>query len=291
MKPFPFSSASGVVTGAASGIGLEIARSLAAKGMRLLLADRNEQRLAEVAQQLSLAPGRVSLFHGDLSEPDVVEALARCAVQTFDGQIDLLVNNAGIAWYGPSDAMSAEDCERLLAINLLAPIRLTQRLLPSLLARPRAHLVNVASIFGLFTRPYATAYHASKFGLIGYTSALRSELGVRGLGVTAVCPGFVRTNLYADGISGFPGRSIPEPPRWLGCEASAVAKAALRGIERNQRLVLVTPMARLLYTLQCYAPWLVDRLQHTRFWHEWTNPVGEAAAPSGDGRGGEGEMG
>jgi 3-oxoacyl-[acyl-carrier protein] reductase len=285
VKPFPFSSASGVVTGAASGIGLAISRKLAAKGMRLLLADRNEQRLAEAGQQLSQTSGAVTLFHGDLSEPAAVEALAKCALQTFDGQIDLLVNNAGIAWYGPTESMSHADYERLLAINLLAPIRLTQHLLPSLLARPRAHIVNVASIFGLFTRPYASAYHASKFGLIGYTSALRSELGIRGLGVTAVCPGFVRTNLYADGSSGFPGKNIPEPPRWLGCEAEAVAKATLRGIERNKRLVLVTPMARLLYILQRYAPWLVDTLQHTRFWHEWTNPRGEEA------RGGERETG
>lgn len=242
-----------------------------------MLADRNEQRLAEAVRQWSLAPGMVSIFPGDLSEPAVIEALANRALETFEGQLDLLVNNAGIAWYGPTESMSHADYERLLAINLLTPIRLTQHLLPSLLARPRAHIVNVASVFGLFTRPYATAYHTSKFGLIGYTSALRSELGVRGLGVTAVCPGFVRTNLYADGTSGFPGRSIPEPPRWAGCEPEAVASATLRGIQKNRRLVLVTPLARLLYTLQCYAPWLVDVLQHTRFWHEWTNPLGEEA--------------
>lgn len=272
MKPFPYSSANAVVTGAASGIGLAIARQLAGRGVTLLLADWNEAALSEAAAELATKT-QVESFVGDLALHSTVDSLADRALAIFDGEIDLLVNNAGVAWYGPTAQMPSSDCEQLLAVNLLAPIRLTQRLLPAMLSRPRAHVVHMASVFGLFTRPYTAAYHASKFGLVGYGSALRSEFGIQGLGVTTVCPGFVRTNLFESGRSGFEDAKIPHPPAWLGCSPEQVATATLRGIDRNRRLVLVTWFASFAYGLQRFAPWLVDSLQHWQWWHKRVNPT------------------
>ena len=99
--------------------------------------------------------------------------------------------------------------------NLLSAIQITREFLPVLLERPEAHLLNVCSISGLVAGGRFAAYHTSKFGLIGFTEALRAEYGRRGLGVTALCPGPVLTNLYRDCQTGQPDKKAPQPPAWM----------------------------------------------------------------------------
>jgi short-subunit dehydrogenase len=130
--------------------------------------------------------------------------------------------------------------------------------------RPEAHIVNVASIFGFVVTNRTLAYHVSKFGLIGFTEGLRAEFASRGIGATAVCPGFVTTNLFASGQCGYAGRTAPIPPRWVSTTPDSVAAKTIRGIYLNRRLVLVTPLAYLLYYAKRFAPGLLDGLYRVR---------------------------
>jgi NAD(P)-dependent dehydrogenase (short-subunit alcohol dehydrogenase family) len=250
-----------LVTGAASGIGRAIALALADAGCDVAVLDRDERGLAEVCGEIERR-GRAPLpIVADLSRPESIPAAAE-AIRSAWGRLDILVNNAGVVFYGPTEAMTAEQWDWLLRINLYAPVHLTRELLPLLLAQPQAHVLNVCSISGLVAGSRIAAYHTSKFGLVGVTQALRAEFGRRGLGVTALCPGPVSTNLYQSGVSGRAGRAIPEPPRWLCATPEAVARKALGAIRRNRRQVLVTPLAHLLFQVNRFAPWLLDWLNH-----------------------------
>jgi NAD(P)-dependent dehydrogenase (short-subunit alcohol dehydrogenase family) len=194
----------------------------------------------------------------DLTQPAEITAALSNMLAAWGG-IDILVNNAGVAFYGPTEKMTAAQWDWLLGINLLAPIQITRELLPTLLSRPDAHIVNVCSISGLVAGARTTAYHVSKFGLVGFTESLRAEYGRRGIGVTALCPGPVRTNLYRAAVSGKKRKPVvPEPPAWLSTSPEHVAAAALRAITKNRRFVVLTPVAHVLYNAKRFAPALLD---------------------------------
>lgn len=245
-----------LVTGAAGGIGRAIAHTLAERGMHLWLIDRNDAALSQVEQEVRSRSVEARPIVADLTVTSDVEAIARCVLASRVG-VDVLVNNAGIAYYGGTHKMSDEQWDQLMAVNLLAPIRLTRRLLTHLRQRPEAHIVNMCSVAGLVAGGRFTAYHTSKFGLVGFSHALRAEYTRKGLGVTAVCPGAVRTNLYRN-CRTVEGDGAPEPPRWLAASPEQVAAATLKGILRNKRQVIVTPTAHALFQLHRFVPGLLD---------------------------------
>jgi len=142
-------------------------------------------------------------------------------------------------------------------VNLLAPIQLLRELMPTLLAQDEAHVVNVCSIFGLVPLRKGAAYQTSKFGLVGLSAALRAEYG-REIGVTALCPGFVRTPLLETFATGGPGQKRHAIPLWLCASPEQVAAAAIRAIRRNKGLVVITPAARLLWWMARLSPGLLD---------------------------------
>lgn len=252
-----FEGRTALITGAASGIGRALARELSHTGLQLLLADVNRPGLDEVTAELQATGCTVRAAVCDLSQDAEVLRLAEIA-RGEAGGIDLLVNNAGIAFYGPTDSMSRQQWDRLLQVNLLSPVRLTCELLPDLLQRPDPHVVNMCSISGLVAGGRFAAYHTSKFGLVGFTEAIRAEYGRRGLGVTAICPGPVMTGLYDAAASGRADRSVPVPPRWLCTTPERVAAITLKAIRANRRQVLITPMAHALFQLKRFAPGLID---------------------------------
>ena len=184
-----------LVTGAASGIGRAIAGRLAAEGVELFLVDIDEGGLAESAQTLRGAGARVVTRRCDVSDPGEISATVSAVLKDWGG-VDILVNNAGITYYGKTDEMSDEHWDRVMRVNLHSHIQFTRELLPSLLARREAHVLNLCSMFGLVAMPKLAAYCTTKFGLVGFSDALRAEYGRDGLGVTAMCPGFVTTKLF-----------------------------------------------------------------------------------------------
>jgi short-subunit dehydrogenase len=116
----------------------------------------------------------------------------------------------------------------------------------------------VCSIAGIVAGGRSCGYHVSKFGLLGFTEALRAEYGRRGLNVTALCPGPVQTALYRSGVSGRSDREVPEPPGWACASPERVASRGVAGVRRNRRMVLVTPLAYGLYWVHRIAPWALD---------------------------------
>jgi short-subunit dehydrogenase len=252
LRPFRFEGATAVVTGAASGIGAALAHALAERGSDLVLLDRDADGLAAVA-------GDVRAFHRactvethavDVADDAALEAVARAVVEAHP-HVDLLVNNAGVAMAGLFEQMSIDDFEWVVGIDFRAPVRLTHHLLPALVDQEGAHVVNVSSIFGIIAPPGQTAYSASKFGLRGFSEALRSELRLHGAGVTTVHPGGIRTAIArnARAASGMDpadldaGRAAFE--RFLSIPPERAADLILEAVHRRRPRLLIGLSARI----------------------------------------------
>jgi short-subunit dehydrogenase len=250
-----------LVTGAASGIGRAIALRLAAEGANLWLVDIDDARLRTVVDECRLAGVDVIGRRTDVAQPGQVSSTVAAVLARWGG-IDILVNNAGITYYGHIETMAAEHWDRLMRVNLLSHIQFTRELLPSLLERREAHVLNVCSALGLIGMPKVAAYCTSKFGMVGFSESLRNELGRQGLGVTALCPGFVTTNLFTNAPLEKSATEHKLPPRIICTTPERVANAAVKAIYRNRRLVVMEPFARLLYATKRFAPWLLDFIFH-----------------------------
>ncbi|QFZ18196.1 SDR family NAD(P)-dependent oxidoreductase [Saccharothrix syringae] len=243
---YRFAGGTAVLTGAASGMGEQMAYGLARRGSDLVLVDRDADRLAEVAGRIrGVAVDRVVADLADVAGLDAVAAdlLAR------HPRVTLLVNNAGVALGGTFDQVAAEEFDWVVDVNFRAPVALTRLLLPRLLESPGSHVVNVSSLFGLIAPPGQTAYSASKFALRGFTEALRHELADRGVGVTCVHPGGIRTRIaetarVARGVD----RAEAEEgkanfAKLLTYPADKAAEQILAGVEKRRGRVLIAASA------------------------------------------------
>ncbi len=207
-----------LITGASSGIGRAAAFAFARAGAHVLATGRDRKGLEEVA-----AAVRGQGFVADLEEPSAVDRVAGWA-----GPVDVLVNNAGFGWAGPFSAVESADVERLIRVNLLAPIHLTRALLPGMLGRGAGHVVNVVSIAGHVGVPDEAVYSGTKGGLVAFTEALRYELHATGVAASLVAPGVVRTQFF-DRQGKRYDRRFPRP-----VAPEAVARAILRAIRHNR---------------------------------------------------------
>jgi short-subunit dehydrogenase len=247
-------SRTAVVTGASSGIGEATARRFAAEGWRLLLVARRGDRLDELAGSL---PGGAATLAVDLTE-DEAPARVRAAVeQHFGGELHLLVNNAGANWrayFGDPDGGWA-NVERVLAVNLHAPIRLTEALLPLLRLSAPSSIVNVASVAARVPYPRGGQYAASKAGLAGWTESLRYEEEEHGVHVGLVLPGFVATE-------GFPQEALVgrAATRWAVSTPERVAEAIVDAGPRGRPERLVPRPWAIAVALRTLAPGLVRRI-------------------------------
>jgi len=178
-----------LITGASRGLGVEMARSLAQAGLDLVLAARSAGALEAVAAEIAAASGRqVSTLLVDMADPQSIAGLVASA-----GEVDVLVNNAGVETtrsYAKRDAAEISDT---IAVNLTGPMLLTHALLPGMIRRGRGHVVNVASVAGLIGVPFQETYCATKFGLVGFTRSFRLTARACGWNVSAsaLCPGFI----------------------------------------------------------------------------------------------------
>lgn len=248
-----------VVTGAASGIGAALAEQLAAKGCDLALADRNAEPLAAVAAKARASGVKVSEHVLDVADKKALAAFAK-AVLAEHGRVTLLVNNAGVALMGRFDQLQLDEFEWLMDINFWGPVRLTHAFLPTLLAQPAAHIVNVSSIFGIVSPPGQTAYVASKFGVRGFSESLRHELDGTNVGLTVVHPGGVRTGISSSArIAGAIDPALGKEAtaafnKMLRTSPQKAAEVILRAIERQAPRVLIGPDASGAETVQRIAP-------------------------------------
>lgn len=185
-----------VITGAASGIGEGLARHCAAEGMRVVLADINEQKLAALAASL----GTEAVYQKtDVSDSDQVAALAEFAWQTF-GQVDLLFNNAGVLISGASWEVPLKDWQWILNINLMGVVHGIHHFVPRLLVQGTpAHIVNTSSLAGLMAAPLMGPYTVGKQAVLALTETLSYELADTAVSVSALCPGPIATAIAASG--------------------------------------------------------------------------------------------
>jgi NAD(P)-dependent dehydrogenase (short-subunit alcohol dehydrogenase family) len=250
-----------LLTGAASGIGRALALRFAKEGAHLFIVDIDEPGMNATAADCRALGVEVLTRRCDMSQPrDVSSSVAAVLAQW--GGVDILVNNAGITYYGKTDRMSDEHWDRVIQIDLLSHLQFTRELLPSLLARHEAHIVNVSSVFGLIGVPKLSAYCTAKFGMVGFTESLRREYGREGLGVTAICPGFVRTNLFTNAPLEKKVENHKIPPRAVTTTPERVANATIRAIYRNKAVVVLEPFARFMYLMKRFTPWLGDAIFH-----------------------------
>jgi short-subunit dehydrogenase len=225
-----------VITGASSGIGRATAEAFAGIGARLVLAARGEAALAEVATQCRQAEAEVLVVATDVTEPGALEHLASEAVARFN-RIDIWINNAGIGAVGSFDDTPMAAHEQVVATDLVGYMRGAHAVLPHFKARSRGTLINVLSLGSWAPTPYAAAYSAAKFGLRGFTDALRGELSAwRDIHVCDVHPSFVDTPGMQHG-GNYVGRELKPPPGVVGVDA--VARAIVALAERPRRQVVV----------------------------------------------------
>ncbi len=247
-----------MVTGAASGIGRAIALELAKEGADLFLVDIKADALAVVAHEARGLGVNAMTAVADLADPSQISGTVEQLRNAWK-RLNILVNNAGTTYYGQTHLMTGKQWRRIMAVNLMAPIQLVHELLPMLLAAEDAHILNVSSIFGLVTWRKTTAYQTSKFGLVGFTNALRAEYSGENFGVTALCPGFVRSSLLEDCETDKADRTV-KVPAWICATPERTAVKAVRAIRNNKGLVLVTPAAHFYWRLMRFSPALVDWL-------------------------------
>lgn len=253
-----------LVTGAASGIGRAVALALAKEGARLYLLDVNVDGLKAVVADAEKFGVEAVGKKCDVSDGRQISGAVQFLLGKW-GQLDILVNNAGLTYYGRTSEMSAENWDRLLAVNLLAPIQFTRELMPTLLRAPEAHVVNMASVLGLVGLARVTAYSTTKFALVGFSEAMRAEYVRRGVGFSAICPGLVNTNLFTSAPRAPMGNSARVPPKWFLTTPEAIARRTVRAIYKNQGVVVMQPYARLLYLVKRLTPGLLEFCHRVHF--------------------------
>lgn len=223
------------ITGASSGIGAAMARALAAQGAKLVLSGRNEAALEAVAQ----ACGDAFILPFEATD----YAAAASAVDkawNWQGRVDMLVNNAGISQRSLAVETAFPVYERIVAVDLLAPIALTQALLPRMAERKAGRIVMVSSVAGKVGSPMRTAYSAAKFGLFGYSDSLRAEVAGLGIKVHVIAPGSIRTNvsrnaLAADGQR----RGVSDNAIENGLDPDDAVSRMLEAIAADEREIIV----------------------------------------------------
>ncbi|RZK99327.1 MAG: SDR family oxidoreductase [Rubrivivax sp.] len=241
------------ITGAASGMGRELAVELAQRGCHVALSDVNETGLAETATLARKHGVKVSTTKLDVSNREAMNAWADQVATEF-GQVNLIFNNAGVALAATIDRVKPADFEWIMGINFWGVVWGTQAFLPHLKKSGDGHVINTSSLFGLMAQPTQGTYNASKFAVRGFTESLRQELDVEKCGVSATCvhPGGIRTNIAKsaklDPSMAKPGADLEKARRKFDkllntTTANSAARKMIRAVEKNQRRVLVGPDA------------------------------------------------
>ncbi len=260
-----FTGKSVVVTGAASGIGREIALAFARRGARLSLCDIDGEGLSRVRGELESLGCEVLTEVVDVSQARQVGEFCSNTYQRM-GRVDVLCNNAGVGYGGKFEENSLDDWKWIMGVNLWGVIHGCHFFYPRMIEQGGGHVVNVASGAGLVPLPIMTAYCCTKFGVVGFSETLRAEAAVHGIGVSAICPGFVSTNI-TKGLrvsSGTDKSSALEMATKadkffmrFGYSPEKVADAVVRAVEKNKSVVIVDNGMRLLDLTHRLSRWLV----------------------------------
>ncbi len=227
-----------LVTGASAGIGREFARQLAGRAVTLLLVARRKTRLEELRAELCARHPqlRVEIRTSDLAQQAEVDELLASAID-HEPPIDLLINNAGLGDLGAFATADPAQLDQMMLVNMVALTRLTRGLLPAMIARKRGAILNVSSSASFLPLANFAVYAATKAYVTSFSEALRSELRGAGVGVTALCPGPVRTE-FTDVARRKDQNEAKLGPAFVYVSVEKVVAAALRGVEAGRAIVI-----------------------------------------------------
>jgi 3-hydroxybutyrate dehydrogenase len=233
-----FKGKTALVTGSTSGIGLGIARKLAAEGANLVLNGLGDAAEVEKLRKSIASDFSVNVIYdaADMSNADSIAAMMRRALAEF-GAVDLLVNNAGIQHVAPVDDFPPAKWDAILAINLSAAFHTVRAALPRMKEKGWGRIVNIASAHALVASPYKSAYVAAKHGIAGFTKTVALEVAESGITVNAVCPGYVLTPLVE--------KQIPDTAKARGISREAVIRDVLLAAQPTKKFVAVEEVAAL----------------------------------------------
>jgi NAD(P)-dependent dehydrogenase (short-subunit alcohol dehydrogenase family) len=242
-----------LITGGSRGLGLALAREMGAQGARLIICGRDPASLERAAASLANGGAEVLAISADVTDPESVAEMVD-AVRERYGQVDVLVNNAGVIEVGPAKAMSVGDYEEAMATNFWGMLYPTLALLPDMRARGSGRIVNITSIGGKLGIPHLLPYSASKFAAVGFSQGLRAELSGAGIKVVTVVPGLMRTGSPRNAIfrgqhrSEYAWFSISDALPGLSISAESAAR------RRGDAEVLFPLPARLASVVNALAP-------------------------------------
>jgi NADP-dependent 3-hydroxy acid dehydrogenase YdfG len=240
-----------VVTGAGSGIGQALAVELARSGAKLAISDVDTEGLAQTEQQLKAIGTPVKSDRLNVTEREAFLAYADAVGDHF-GKVNQIYNNAGIAFTGDIEISQFKDIERVMDVDFWGVVNGTKAFLPHLIASGDGHVINISSVFGLFSVPGQSAYNAAKFAVRGFTEALRQEMVLAGhpVGVTTVHPGGIKTAIArnataAEGLDAAELASVFDK-RMAITSPQRAARIILEAVRKNRARVLVGPDAKAL---------------------------------------------
>lgn len=247
------------ITGASSGIGEACALEYASQGAKLILTSSNEARLRAVAARCGGAQA-VKVLAFDFSKAEGVEGLVKEAWDAFGG-IDVAFLNAGISQRTNIEDTSMEMVRRIMEVDYFAPVAAAKALLPLMLASGGGSIAVTSSIAGKFGFPLRCAYSSAKHALYGFFETLQAEYGKKGIHVTIVCPGRVRTKISESALDkgGVP-HGVMDPGQAGGLGADAAARKIVRAIKHNRREVLVGRAELVMVYVKRFFPGLCSRL-------------------------------
>jgi len=237
-----------IVTGASSGIGEQLARDLAARGARVVLVARREERLRALAAALG-GEERALPIACDVADRAAVEAMVARAAERW-GRIDILVNSAGVARHALFKDEPPETFIRLMETNYLGVVWAIRAVLPVMRARRSGWIVNVSSVAGKLGQPDESAYSASKFAVTGLSEALVYELAPLGIHVTTVYPALVRTEMFTPEVLA----RMPERVKRTFIEPAALSAAVFQGLARGAHEVTAPRYVGIAYVVRTLFP-------------------------------------
>jgi NAD(P)-dependent dehydrogenase (short-subunit alcohol dehydrogenase family) len=256
-----------VVTGGGSGIGRATALALAEQGARVAVTDLRAASAEATAGMIRVRGGESRAYALDVADTaQIREGSGR--IQEELGIPSLLVNNAGIAVGGYFMDTSEDSWQSIMSVNLMGVIQCCREFIPAMVGSGRTgHVVNIASMLGYTGMRGVTAYCTTKFGVMGFSESLRAEMVDHGIGVSAICPGMIRTNIIHAGILESSSEDVEVRRQQINAlyekrnyPPDKVARAVLSAIRRNRAVVPVTPEARFAYYLKRWLPGVVGWL-------------------------------
>ncbi|HTJ46289.1 MAG TPA: SDR family oxidoreductase [Kofleriaceae bacterium] len=247
---------SAVVTGGGSGLGRAFCEELGARGVRVIVSDIDEVGAAETADRVKRAGGDAKVVRCDVADAAQVDALAEAA-RAWAGDIDLVINNAGVAVAGRFETVSLADWHWIAGINLWGVVHGCRAFVPSMRARKRGWIINVASAAGLLATPKMAPYNVTKAAVVSLSETLHAELANEGIHVSVLCPTFFQTNIAKSGRGAIDPRMTQLMEKLMArsrIQAPEVAKAALAGVAKNQLYVVPMTDGKTMWRLKRLAP-------------------------------------